>query len=273
MRDDGTVLGEGMAGPATTRLGIDASWAALSAAGAAALAEAGLPTRRCACRHRRGRAGPQGAREGLQAMAQPWASAAFFTDASAACAGAHNGGDGAIVIVGTGSCGIARLGGVEHQVGGYGFPVSDEGSGAWLGLMALRAALPVLDGRAPHGALSDEVLTRFGGKAAEVVAWMDRASATDYATLAPVVVRHADAGEALARQLMQEAAAGIEAICRRLLALGAPRLALLGGLASVMAAWLPPDLRRRLSPAIGDAVDGAAILAGRPPAPRTEAPG
>jgi glucosamine kinase len=46
-----------------------------------------------------------------------------------------------------------------------------------------------------------------------------------------------------------------------LYALGANRLALLGGLAPSIEKWLAADTRRRLVPPIGDAVDGALQLA------------
>ena len=51
------------------------------------------------------------------------------------------GADGGIVIVGTGSIGWANIAGQSHRVGGWGFPVSDEGSGAWLGSEAVRRVL------------------------------------------------------------------------------------------------------------------------------------
>ena len=46
------------------------------------------------------------------------------------CLGAHSGADGAIVVAGTGSVGVGLIGGREIRIAGYGFPVSDEGSGA-----------------------------------------------------------------------------------------------------------------------------------------------
>ena len=39
------------------------------------------------------------------------------------------------------------------------------------------------------------------------------------------------------------------------------RVALLGGLASAIEAWLSPDVRRRLTPPVKDAVSGAIALA------------
>ena len=64
-----------------------------------------------------------------------------------ACLGAHGGRDGGIVIAGTGSVGLAMVNGREFRIGGYGFPISDEGSGAEIGLHAIRLALRAHDKR------------------------------------------------------------------------------------------------------------------------------
>ena len=68
----------------------------------------------------------------------PFRSVVYAHDATIACIGAHGAKDGGIVIVGTGSVGFAVVGEREIRVGGYGFPISDEGSGADLGLHAIR---------------------------------------------------------------------------------------------------------------------------------------
>jgi glucosamine kinase len=153
--------------------------------------------------------------------------------------------------------------GREVKVGGYGFPISDEGSGADLGLRAIRLALRASDGRIAATRLTRDVMARFNDDPFAAVAWMDRATATDYATLAPLVMRHADAGDAVGRRIARAAAIQIDAIARRLVECGAPRIALAGGLASRMEPWLAPDVRRRLSPVEGDAVAGALLLARR----------
>jgi glucosamine kinase len=90
---------------------------------------------------------------------------------------------------------------------------------------------------------------------------MDPATATDYATFAPLVMRHADAGDPVARRIVRDAAEQIDELVRRLSECGASRIALLGGLASPMQPWLAPDVQRRLVPIEGDAVDGALNLA------------
>lgn len=266
----GGVLGLGLAGPASTRFGIERSWEAIRTAFEGAIAEAGLSQAEVATLAAGiGLAGlgRKGAEAALAAIPHPFASVAFATDGMAACLGAHGGRDGGIVILGTGSCGIARIAGAAVQVGGYGFPISDEGSGADLGLRAVRASLRAYDGRAEPTPLLAEVMARFRGDPAEAVAWMDRATATDYAAFAPLVVRHADQGDPAGRRIVQRVAEHADGLVRALLARGAPRVTLLGGLASPLEAWLAPDVRRRLSPALGDAVTGAIALAGRPGAP------
>jgi glucosamine kinase len=262
----GRVLGTGIAGAAALRFGIDHSFAAIETACRGALAEAGLPVDALAetiAGVGLAGVGRKGALEQLIAHPHPFKSVTYVNDATTACIGAHAGRDGGIVIVGTGSIGYAVVGGREIRVGGYGFPISDEGSGADLGLHAIRLALRAHDGRNIASSLTREVMARFQGDPYEAVAWMDKASATDYATFAPMVMRYADDGDPVGRRIVRDAAEQIDELVRRLIECGAPRIALLGGLASPMQLWLAPDVQRRIVPVEGDAVDGALLLARR----------
>jgi len=99
-----------------------------------------------------------------------------------------------------------------------------------------------------------------GGTTSQI---LNKSSATDYAALAPMVMRHADQGDPAGRRIVQSAAEQIDTLVRVLFEKGAPRVTLLGGLASPLEPWLSPDVRRRLKPADGDAVSGAIILAKR----------
>lgn len=261
---DGSVLGQGLSGPATTRLGIEEAWASIARAFSAAIEEAGLGPDEIARIHAGvGLAGigRKGAMAALRAIRHPFASIDFVSDGEGACLGAHSGRDGAIVIAGTGSIGLGLVEGRRLRVGGYGFPISDEGSGAYLGLKAVQLALRAHDGRYEKTALLAEIMQRFQQDPMEAVAWMDRASATDYAALAPMVMRHADQGDAAGRRIVQGAAEHIDTLIRTLFDKGAPRVSLLGGLSSPLEPWLAPDVRRRLKPIDGDAVSGAIILA------------
>ena len=263
---EGRLLGTGIAGPAALRLGIDRALAEVEKACRAALEEAGLGSDALSLVHAAAGlagVGRKGALEQLVLLPHPFRSIVYVNDATIACIGAHGARDGGIVIVGTGSVGYAVVGGREVRVGGYGFPISDEGSGADVGLHAIRLALRAYDERAVDSSLTRDVMMRFHDDPFEAVAWMDPATATDYATFAPLVLRHADAGDPVARRIVRDAAEQIDELVRRLCECGASRIALLGGLASSMQPWLAPDVQRRLVPIEGDAVDGALHLARR----------
>jgi glucosamine kinase len=262
----GRVLGTGIAGPAALRLGVERAVAEVEKACRAALADAGLEADALGALHvAAGLAGigRKGIADALAVRPHTFRSIVYAHDATTACLGAHGAREGGIVIVGTGSIGFAVVGGREIRVGGYGFPISDEGSGADLGLHAIRLTLRAHDERAVGTSLTRDVMLRFHGDPLEAIAWMDRASATDYATFAPLVMRHADAGDPVGRRIVRDAAEQIDALVRRLIECGAARVALLGGLASPMQPWLAPDVQRRLVPVEGDAVDGALHLARR----------
>ncbi|MBX9824356.1 MAG: N-acetylglucosamine kinase [Xanthobacteraceae bacterium] len=263
---EGSVLGTGIGGPATLRLGVARALAEVQKACSAAIDEAGLGADALKSMHAAiglAGVGRKGASEELAQHAQPFRSVIYAHDATIACIGAHGGKDGGIVIVGTGSVGFAMVGEREVRVGGYGFPISDEGSGADLGLHAIRLALRAHDERTRGTSLTRDVMLRFHNDPFEAVAWMDRATATEYATFAPLVMRHADAGDPIARGIVREAGEQIDDLVRRLIESGASRVALLGGLASSLQPWLAPDVQRRLVPVEGDAVDGALHLARR----------
>ena len=261
---DGRVLGSGTAGPASLRLGADTAWAALMAAAGAALTATGLdpPDNEIHAGIGVAGVGRTGALEQLLAKAHPYASLTIANDAVTACLGAHRGLDGGIVIVGTGSVGFGRVAGREVRVGGWGFPVSDDGSGAWLGLNVVRMALDAHDERRAMTPLLGGILAGFGGDPYRLVDWMERASATDYATLAPQVVTAAAGWDEAAHDLMRRAARHIDALVETLADRGVPRVALLGGLAGAMEPWLASAARAQLVAPAGDSIDGALQLAG-----------
>src|SRR6476659_308688 len=157
---EGLVLGTGIAGPAALRLGIDRALSEVEKACRAALDEAGLGPDALGSVHAAvglAGVGRKGALEELILRPHPFRTVAYVHDATVACIGAHGARDGGIVIVGTGSVGFAVVGGREFRVGGYGFPISDEGSGADVGLHAIRLALRAYDERAVDSRLTRDV--------------------------------------------------------------------------------------------------------------------
>jgi glucosamine kinase len=167
------------------------------------------------------------------------------------------------VVAGTGSVGVGLSEGREIRIAGYGFPVSDEGSGAYIGLQVVRLALRAADGRAEMTPLLSEVLGAFDHDPYQAVAWSEEARATDYAALAPIVIRHAVQGDPVGRRIVERAADAIGDLLDVFLARGMSRVSLVGGLADAIAPWLTPDLRARLKPPDADAAAGALLVARR----------
>ena len=259
----GKSLGEGQAGPANIRLGLQESLAAVAAATGQCLQQAGLSERDCrivACLALAGACEPSTLTQ-AQASPLPFYQVTFTSDARAACIGAHAGSDGGIIIIGTGSIGWGLVGGHDVRVGGWGFPVSDQGSGAWLGCEALRQVLRARDGLIPWTNLLTALFEQFQSDAYAIVRWMSGARPRDYASLAPAIIAHAEQGDDAARELLTAAAVHIEAIAARLIALGTIPLSLTGGLAEKIRPLLSDQTRSSLVPAMGDAVSGALHLA------------
>jgi glucosamine kinase len=208
-------------------------------------------------------AGIKSACDRLLSEKMPFASTVLETDAYVAWLGAHQGSDGAIVILGTGSCGLALINGRRIGVGGWGAEVSDEAGGQRMGREALRRTLWAFDGRAEETALSTALLDRFGRDPAKIVRFASRATPALYAELAPLVLQYASLCDSLAVTLVQETAEAATVIIDRLADAGAPAISLVGGLAKPLLPWLPPRIRGLVTEPQSDALDGSILMARR----------
>jgi len=263
---DGRVLGEGRAGAANTLLGVDNAFAEIETATQAALSAAGLPPETIGALHAGlGLAGLSLDRDlqRVRAHAHPFATVIVRSDAHIACLGAFAGADGAILIVGTGTCGCAILADKEMTVGGWGFNVGDQGSGAAIGRAAVRRALLAHDGVIPATALTASVMAGFHDSPERAVVWAQSAKPKDYAAFAPEVIETAAGGDVVAREILQHAVKDLSRFVRALIGRGAPKVALVGGLAGPIAPWLSEDIVGFLTRPLGDALDGALLLARR----------
>ncbi len=260
----GAKLGEGAAGPANIRLGLDVSFAAVLAATQACLEQAGLSSRdlsrTTACLALAGASEPADL-AAAQRLKHPFGRVVLTSDAHAACVGAHGGRDGGVVVVGTGTIGWAELRDRQHRVGGWGLNVSDEGSGAWIGRELLRRVLWAHDGRIESTTLLERALEPFQSDPHAIVRWASIASPREFGALAPLVIEHARSGDRVGIEIMRAAAAHIDALAARLVALGVEHIALVGGLADHMRSWLSDGTKARLVQSAGDALNGALQLA------------
>ncbi|MEM7567178.1 MAG: BadF/BadG/BcrA/BcrD ATPase family protein, partial [Pseudomonadota bacterium] len=166
------------------------------------------------------------------------------SDGYAALLGAHEGRPGTLLVAGTGSIGM-RLDDQDActQVGGWGFPIGDEGGGAWLGWMALREAVRAYDEPARDTRFLSDLRIRCGGGHNDIVAWLSHGNATQFAALAPHVVKAAAAGDAVARDLVEKAGQELERLALLLDPEGDGPIALSGGLAEPLHPYLPEALR------------------------------
>jgi glucosamine kinase len=197
------------------------------------------------------------------------ASVEAANDAVTACLGAHAGADGGIVIAGTGTAGIARVNGRQIVIGGHGFLLGDDGSAARIGADAIRAALRACDGLGAATPLTQSLMKHFGDDPHVALQWALTARPSDYGAFAPRVLEAAGSGDMIARSIVEAAVAALAALSRAVRALGAERVALVGGLSGPIRAHFGADLNSALLQPLFDATDGAILLAGGvlPPSP------
>jgi len=192
----------------------------------------------------------------------PFAAMYVTTDLHTACIGAHRGADGAVIITGTGSCGYAHVGDDSLSIGGHGFALGDKGSGAWLGLKAAEHVLLALDGFAAPTALTKMLLNHFGvSDALGIVEHLAGKSSSCYAELARSVLDCANAGDEVARGIVQEGADYISEMARKLFSLNPVRFSMIGGLAEPLQAWLGSDVVAKISETLAPPELGAMYFA------------
>ncbi|WP_390590628.1 N-acetylglucosamine kinase [Simiduia litorea] len=193
----------------------------------------------------------------------PFAQFFLTTDLHIACLGAHSGADGAVIITGTGSCGYSSVKGKSLIVGAHGFPFGDKGSGAWFGLEALKYALLASDGLADDSPLKDSVEQALQAKGIDLVGKMVGATSKKYAKLAPLVMDLADQQDPVSVAIVQDGADYISAVAKKLLAQGAQRLSMIGGVSQRLQQWMSPEVVSRLTQAQMQPEFGAVLFAKR----------
>jgi glucosamine kinase len=192
-------------------------------------------------------------------------------DATTACVGAHAGADGGLIIAGTGSAAVARVRNKETIIGGRGFALGDDGSGSHIGLEAMRAAMRAYDRIGPESALTQDLISHFSNDPVAMMNWALSAKPGDFGGFAPRVFEHAASHDPIALEIVRTAARAIGVLTRRVVALGAERVALVGGVGEALRPYFEPDIAARLKPPVYDPTDGAILFAGGAVASQREA--
>jgi len=268
----GNLLGSAVSGPANIRISVEDAWlsilAAINKIGHSSTITLNFES--CQFHVGVGIAGCEidSAYQAFIQRAHPFASLVVTNDAETACLGAHGGRDGALIIAGTGVAGYQVEAGQVAKVAGWGFPHDDAGSGAWLGLEAVKMALRWQDGRQPASELACKVLAHFAGNLDQLVVWANQANSTSFAELAPVVIQAAASGDPAAVTLLQGAAQEINAVGAALRAKQRDPthplpIALIGGIAPFLVPYLSADIQARLTPAQLPPEAGAILFARR----------
>ena len=195
------------------------------------------------------------------AAALPFERVRVVDDRVTTLKGALGAATGAVAGIGTGSFLAHQKPGEIRLAGGYGLPLGDEASGAWLGREVLRKVLHVADGLAQPSPLTQTVFSQFGNSVAEIVAFSARAVPQDFGQFAPLTLDAADTGDAIGLQVVL---AGAGYIVQSLTALdwhpGEP-LCLMGGVGPRYREFLPREIRSVVSEPKGNALDAALEMA------------
>lgn len=202
-------------------------------------------------------------REDFLSRTHHFKSLQLTSDAHIACIGAHHAQDGAIIIIGTGVVGYQIHDGTTSRVGGWGFPHDDEGGGAWLGLEAVRLTFKSLDGRLASSSMTEDIFNHFNRDLNHLTTWSVRATSTQFAQIAPFVIKHAEEKDSLAIKLLQQAAQAIDEVglAMQKLQPGKPLpCSLIGGVAKFVEPYLGDALRERVVPLQQDPNYGAILM-------------
>ena len=260
---EGQIIGRGFAGPANIGADPVATRVNILSAAEEAIAQAGMTSAQLYKIHAvLGLAGANTAPDRdafLRTL--PFASTQLHSDTVTALQGGLGDGDGALVILGTGSAFIARRQGELTLIGGRGFMLNDHAGGARLGRDLLEQTLLALDGMADQSPLIHAVFDKFDQSIAAMIGFSRQATAAEYASFAPMLFEHVRDGDATATLILTQAchyiekglnAIGVETLCR---------YTMTGGLAASYATcpWLP--FSQLYVPAQSDSLHGALALA------------
>jgi len=212
-----------------------------------------------------------------QTFAHAFAALDIYSDATTSAYGANNGGEVAVVALGTGSVGMLLKSNergelAQHMVGGWGFLIGDEGGGAKLGYHSVQAlvdefqhfgyansklakAVAAFINVKDSSKINSSVITR-----QKIVSWLASAKPVDFAQLSPLVTKH-KLDCPLAKKIIADHIASVEALITETRADTTLPVVLLGGLAPFTQKLLSATTKGFLASAKGDALDGACLLA------------
>ncbi|HEY3930268.1 MAG TPA: BadF/BadG/BcrA/BcrD ATPase family protein [Candidatus Koribacter sp.] len=135
--------------------------------------------------------------------------------------GALEGEPGILVNAGTGSIAYGRnAAGETARAGGWGFAISDEGSGHWIGRVAIATAMRCFDTGIDLGFLNHLMAALKAEEAQDLARFANSTENPDFAQVFPAVVLLAEQGDETAQKILQHAGKELaslsEAVLRKL---------------------------------------------------------
>lgn len=198
------------------------------------------------------------ARTTFDAQHWPFRTFATLSDLHAACLGAHKGEDGILVICGTGSAATCYREAGFSDKGGYGLTLGDNGSGAWLGVEAVRHTLLCIDALTSHSLLSRNIMTHFGVvDGVDMVEKTMHFCASDFGKLSPLVFAAFNEGCEAAASILHLGAGYLSQLIRSMSQDRPLPVALVGGLAESYQPLLGNDISKQLCVPAHNAQKGA----------------
>lgn len=259
---DLTVLGEGLAGPANPYRDLNGTKNAISECAQQAIAEAGLNSSVISSLNTgvglAGVSDPHTMKK-MQKWRHPFASMKLTTDLHIALYGAHLSEQGAAIIAGTGSSGIAVVDDGTFIHGGHGFPHGDIGGGAWIGRRIFEAVLLDLDTLGAPTQLTSLLLKEIDAKNSEdIVDYLNGANATRYASLAPLLFKALECEDRVAEVIIGDAVDYLSGLAKKLWAHQPGKLTLIGSLGQRLLPWFNSDISALFSSPLKEQEVGAA---------------
>ncbi len=187
----------------------------------------------------------------------------IVSDAYTSFYGASGGIPSVVIALGTGSIASTLTTDREFRLtGGWGFKIDDKASGAVIGRMAIQTTMLELEEKTHACSDFTRAITAITGPTQkDTQAWVNLASSTDFAAIAPVVLDLVKKKDKIALTIMQACINDLEAlIVRADKGLKLP-LTFVGGLAPTYRKLCSGDYMERWFDPKGTSLDGACLLA------------
>lgn len=197
----------------------------------------------------------------------PFGRVYLVSDLHAACAGAHSGNEGAVIVCGTGSSATRYARGEFTDFGGHGFPIGDKASGAWLGLQAIKHCLLGFDNLAPRDAVFNAVCEHFNRgnagaiQSGDIVQQCAAFNSNDYAAIVTALLPLYERGDAVVCGFIEDGRDYLQRLAEHVIQDGELNLCLIGGLTGLYKPLLSKAVQARIQTCALSPEEGAILLA------------